>query len=283
MDPASSNPRVLVASPVRQQPAKLDAFLRSLAALDRTGLDVEFAFVDDNDDPAASALLRAFAPGEAVRLLPAGPPGEAYVTDERTHRWKASLTDRVAGFKDRLLATVRDERFDAALLVDSDLVLRPPTLRHLLDQPVLVCSEVFWTRWEPDGPELPQVWCHGQYSLFPLKRGEQIDSDEVARRTDDFLAMLRRPGRYEVGGLGACTLIRREAIERGVAFRRVPHLLLFGEDRDFSVRAAALGIGLYADTHHPPLHLYREADLERLPAFWAAARDPDPTAADVDS
>lgn len=259
--------RVLIASPVRQHPAKLRAFLRSLDALDRTGLRLEFAFVDDNDDPASSALLRDFAPHDVVRLLPPGPPGDAYVTDDATHHWRTSLTDRVAAFKDRFLEIARDEGFDAVFLVDSDLVLQPPTVRHLMDQPVLICSEVFWTRWEPDGPELPQVWCHGQYELFPLERGESVGPDEIARRTDAFVTMLRTPGRYEVGGLGACTLIRRDAIERGVRFARVPNLVVFGEDRDFCVRAAALGIGLYADTHHPPLHLYRERDLARVPAF----------------
>ncbi|MFA4927557.1 MAG: glycosyltransferase family 2 protein [Patulibacter sp.] len=267
MHPVDAHQRVLIASPVRQQPAKLCAFLESLEGLDRTGLRLEFAFVDDNDDPESSALLRAFAPNDTVRFLPAGPPGDLYVTDDETHRWQTSLTDRVAAFKDRFLEIVRDEGFDAVFLVDSDLVLQPQTVRHLVDQPVLICSEVFWTRWEPGGPELPQVWCHGQYSLFRLERGEEIGPDEIQRRTEEFVSMLRTPGRYEVGGLGACTLVRREAIERGVRFARVPNLLAFGEDRDFCARAAALGIGLYVDTHHPPLHLYRERDLDRVAAF----------------
>lgn len=271
MHPVDAHQRVLIASPVRQHPAKLRAFLRALEGLDRTGLRLEFAFVDDNDDPESSALLRSFAPDDVVRFLPAGPPGDAYVTDDETHRWQTSLTDRVAAFKDRFLEIARDEAFDAVFLVDSDLVLQPPTVRHLMDQPVLICSEVFWTQWEPDGPELPQVWCHGQYNLFRLERGEAIDADEIERRTDEFVTMLRTPGRYEVGGLGACTLIRREAIERGVRFARVPNLVVFGEDRDFCVRAAALGIGLYADTRHPPLHLYRERDLDRIAAFRGEA------------
>lgn len=274
MHPVDAHQRVLIASPVRQQPAKLRAFLQSLEGLDRIGMRLEFAFVDDNDDPESSALLRAFAPNDVVRLLPAGPPGDAYVTDDETHRWQTSLTDRVAAFKDRFLEIACDEAFDAVFLVDSDLVLQPPTVRHLLDQPVLICSEVFWTQWELTGPELPQVWCHGQYNLFRLERGEEIQPEEIERRTDEFVTMLRTPGRYEVGGLGACTLIRREAIERGVRFGRVPNLVVFGEDRDFCVRAAALGIGLYADTHYPPLHLYRERDLDRIDGFrsaWAVA------------
>lgn len=269
--------RILIASPVRQRPEVLREFLRSLADLDLTGLTVEFAFVDDNDDEQASALLHGFAPDATVRFLPSGAAGVAYVTDEHAHHWAPSLMDRVATFKDRFLAITRDERFDAVFLIDSDLVLHPQTLRQLVAQDVEICSELFWTRWEPDGPELPQVWLHGQYSLFALARDESIDAEESRRRADDFVAMLRRPGRYEVGGLGACTLIRRVAVERGVSFRPVPNLQLVGEDRDFCVRAAALGIPLHVDTHCPALHLYRPRDLERVAKFRAdCAAEPPP-------
>jgi hypothetical protein len=257
---------VLVAAPVRQRPDVLAAFLDGLRGLQPGAAALAFAFVDDNDDPASSALLHAFDPGAPVRVLPAGPPGVAYRTDGATHEWAPSLMERVGAFKDRLLRTVVDEGFDAILLVDSDLVLHPHTLHHLLAADVPICSEVFWTRWNPEDPELPQVWLHGQYALFSLARGETVDADEARRRADAFVARLREPGVYAVGGLGACTLVRRDAIERGVAFRPIPNLDLIGEDRDFCVRAAALGIPLHADTHVPPLHLYRPSDLERLPA-----------------
>jgi len=264
--------RVLIAAPVRQRPEILGPFLTSLAALDLDGLIAEVAFVDDNDDPASTALLHAFDPGVPVRFLPPGPPsGQAYDTEGATHEWRPTLMERVGGFKDRFLRVGADEGFDAVFLVDSDLVLHPRTVHQLLAAGVPICSEVFWTRWQPEDPELPQVWMHGQYSLFPLGRGETLDEDETRRRADAFVAMLRVPGVYPVGGLGACTLIRREAIERGASFAVVPNLHLVGEDRDFCVRAAALGLPLHVDTHLPALHLYRSEDLARIDGFRAEA------------
>ncbi len=263
---------VLIASPVRQRHEILAEFLLSLRELDLRGISVEFAFVDDNDDPESSELLRRFDPGAPVRFLPPAPPAEAYQTDDRTHHWVPELMNRVGEYKDRFLEIGRDEGFDAVFLVDSDLVLHPRTLIRLVEHELAVCAEIFWTRWEPDGPELPQVWLHGQYSLFPLGRNESISEAEMVRRTSQFLELLRQPGVHEVGGLGACTLVRREAIVQGVAFRVIPNLALVGEDRDFCVRAAALGIPLFVDTHFPALHLYRLSDLDRVAAFKAANR-----------
>lgn len=167
----------------------------------------------------------------------------------------------MAAFKNRFLEIAREGNYDYLFLVDSDLVLHPKTLVHLVSLNKDIVAEVFWTSWEPSSQPLPQVWLGDQYRLFPLQRGEAIDEKEAARRQQEFLEMLRRPGTYKVGGLGACTLISRRAICRGVSFAEIYNLSLVGEDRHFCVRAAALGLELYADTCYPPYHIYREADL----------------------
>ena len=77
-----------------------------------------------------------------------------------------------------------------------------------------------------------------------------------------FLAGLRAPGLYEVGGLGACTMVRRDALEQGVNFRPVRNLSFWGEDRHFCVRAAARDIPLFADTVYPAFHVFRPEQLE---------------------
>src|SRR5262249_6789463 len=112
-----------------------------------------------------------------------------------------------------------------------------------------------------------------RYTLFERRPDETLSKEEMARRTMEFLRMLRRPGTYRVGGLGACTLIKREALAKGLHFGEIDNLSFLGEDRHFCVRARALGIELWADTRYPPLHLYRGSDLERVEAFrarWAA-------------
>lgn len=168
---------------------------------------------------------------------------------------------RVAKFKDWLISLARSEGYDYLFLVDSDLVLHPLTLQQLLHCRKDIIAEIFWTRWTPSQPELPQVWLFDQYGLYPLQRGKKLPPALVERLTSDFLALLRERGTYRVGGLGACTLISRHALQAGVSFSEIPNLSFWGEDRHFCVRAAALGLELYVDTHLPAYHIYRDEDL----------------------
>jgi hypothetical protein len=263
-------PRVLIASPVRQKTAILRAFLDGLAGLDVEGLGADFAFVDDNDDPESRRLLATWDRPGRGRIWTFTPPapGPEYIRDGETHRWTPAHWWRVAAHRDRLLQLAREERHDYVLLVDSDLVLRPGTLKALLACGVDIVSEVFWTAWRPDEEPLPNVWHSGQYNLFPVAPGEVLPPSEIAVRAEAWLARLRAPGLHRVGGLGACTLVSRRAIEAGVSYRPIPNLTYWGEDRHFCVRAQALGFDLWAhaDPATEPLHLYRDEDLERLSA-----------------
>ncbi|WP_353615324.1 glycosyltransferase [Virgibacillus sp. 7505] len=130
-----------------------------------------------------------------------------------------------------------------------------------------IISCIFWTQWQPGTQALPQVWLKDEYEQFTHHRGEALSDTERAARHQEFLEQMRKPGTYEVGGLGACTLITREALNKGVHFGEIPNLSFWGEDRHFCIRAAALGISLFVDTHYPAFHLYRKTDLAKLPAF----------------
>ncbi|TGY42857.1 glycosyltransferase [Clostridium sartagoforme] len=79
--------------------------------------------------------------------------------------------------------------------------------------------------------------------------------------------MLKKPGTYKVGGLGACTLIDKSSLNKGVNFSRLYNISYIGEDRHFCIRAAALGIQLYVDTYYPAYHIYREEDLEGVDEY----------------
>ncbi len=267
---SSATPRVLVISPVRQKPAILEHFLEGLRRLDTAGIDVGFLFIDNNDEPRSSKMLHEFtqqthAPAHRIRL----PVGEPYRRTESHHCWTESLYWRLAAIKDGALHIALQQGYDYAFLVDSDLVLHPRTLQRMVECGREIVSQVFWTVWSPDKPPLPNVWYADSYNLYRVRRHQRLEHEEQARRTEAFLSALAfYPGLYRVGGLGACTLIARRAIEAGVSFGEVRGLTQQGEDRHFCTRAESLGLRLFADTTVPPLHLYRESELPRADKYW---------------
>jgi hypothetical protein len=264
--------RVLVGAAVRQKPDILRLFLESLGRLEHSTVDLDFTFVDDNVDAESSALLERFrAEISGVDIqAPAGGRGPAarHLQDETGHRWNGVLIDRVAQHKEQMLARARQERYDFLFLIDSDVLVSPETVEHLVRQDKDVVAEVYWTRWRPEHQPLPQVWLRDQYDLqLRAAGGGRTTAEDVERGTRAFLEMLRRPGVYPVGGLGACTLISLQALARGVSFRTIPNVSFVGEDRHFCIRAAAMGLELFVDTHLPAFHVYRETDIPDGRAF----------------
>lgn len=256
--------RIMVASPVRQKANILAEFLMSLESLDTTGLELQFVFVDDHNE---HDLLNQFAKNRNNVNILSGSAAGAYIRNETTHYWREELIWKLAAYKDQFIESARSGNYDYLFLVDSDLYLHPQTLQHLVSLEKDIVAEVFWTKWQPDSSPLPQVWVADHYRLYEMERDEELTEEEIRHRTMKFLTMLSVPGTYKVGMLGACTLLSRQALNRGISFQAIPNLGLWGEDRHFCIRAAAIGLELYADTHYPPFHIYRESELSALKEY----------------
>lgn len=222
-------------------------------------------FIDNNDYQESAKLLREFRMEGSTVFLGAANPTEAYRCTEETHYWNDRLIWQIAAFKDHILKFALDNNYSHVFLVDSDLVLHPLTLKQLLSSGKDIISEIFWTEWAPGTGELPQVWITGQYS-FHLG-GNSMPEEEKQRQAAQVIAQLKVPGIYEVGGLGACTLISAKAIAKGISYRRISNVDYWGEDRHFCIRAAVLGFGLYVDTHYPAFHIYRESLLPKVAEY----------------
>ncbi len=260
--------RVLLGSPVRQKAEILRNFLLSIKELRRDKLlNVDFFLVDDNVEAESSQLLISFAEENSNTILMSAGDDRPYICNESTHIWEEELIWKVAGFKNLMIEETLKNSYDYLFLVDSDLVLHPQTLEHLGSLNKDIVSEIFWTKWEPDFPALPQTWVSDQYNLFESSRGESLTQPDILQRVQLFLNRLKIPGVYPVGGLGACTLISKKALGAGVNFKEIYNISFVGEDRHFCIRAAALGFQLYVDTHYPAYHIYRLSDLEGLEEY----------------
>jgi GT2 family glycosyltransferase len=254
--------RVLVGSPVYQKPEILDAFLKSLKNLNKDTISIDYMFVDDNIDENSSKLLAEFEREESKVVVIHGEKQDVYVCNDDTHYWDDDLMLKVATYKNCIINYAIDEHYDYMFFVDSDLILHPNLIEHLKTTNKDIISEIFWTQWHNDSPLEPNVWLFDEYDLVPKKLGEKLTEKEMDIRYNQFLNHLKIPGVYEVGGLGACTLISRDALIAGVSFQPIKNLTIPGEDRFFCIRAAVLGIDLFVDTHYPAYHIYREKNLD---------------------
>lgn len=254
--------KVAIASPIKQKEKILKEYLHSLVELKKDNILISYFFIDDEDE--GNPMLQKFAAEQQRVTIMDGYASAHYHRTEETHHWQNNIIWKVAAFKDRIIAQVRQENFDYLFLVDSDLVLHPETLTHLIGLKKDIVSEVYWTKWAPDQQALPQVWLGGQYRLFEIDDKKEFNEKEALISQQEFLEKLKIPGTYRVGGLGACTLISQKALIAGVSFAQIDNLDLFGEDRHFCIRANVLGFELFADTHYPPYHIYRESELDAL-------------------
>jgi len=231
--------RVLIGAPLKQKPHIFEQHLKSLKALEiPEGVEVDFFWVV-NDCPEVIPLLNENE--YCVKNY-----GWEYKCDEEEHHWDLVGMNHMSEMRNILLRKALYEGYDYYFSVDTDLVLQPQTLAHLLETKKSLIAEVFWTKGK-DGNYWSNAWEYDQCSSFP---------EDVAE--------WQNPGIYAVGGTGACFLIHRGVLERGVSYTRIPCIVraLLGEDRHFCIRAICLGYTIYLDTYYPAIHLYRESEYQ---------------------
>lgn len=259
--------RILIGSPIHRKPNILKEFLSYLPKIESDGLEINYFFVDDNIDPESTALLNQFSQEyKGVTVIPSN-SNDLFISDEKgTHIWNSNLIWKVAEYKNQIIEFALKNDYDYLFFIDSDILLHPKTIQQLISTKKDIISEIFWTDFVGNGRELPQVWLQDEYKFY-YKETEKTSVEDINRSITNFLSKLKYPGVYEVGGLGACTLISKYALQKGVNFSRIKNLSFAGEDRHFCIRAIALGLDLNVDTHYPAFHIYRESDISRIPAF----------------
>lgn len=241
-------PKTILFSPVRVDSDTLDLALRSHAQLKGVS---ERWYCDDNVDTESSTTLYSeWAIVGKVDVWKSDSIGldadQSNYRTEETHTWDEKNISRVARMRNDAIQKFLKTDASFLFIVDSDLVLHPDTVEHLVSLNIPIVSMCFWTNWQLDSMYAPQVW----------------DVHPFGHRSPESLIQLKVPGQYEVGGLGACTLIRRDVFEAGVDYSPLPSTGFEGEDRAFSIRATVHKFPLIADTHYPPFHVYRKSQVE---------------------
>ena len=222
--------KILITAPLRQE---VDVFQAYQEGLDRLevpeGFTVERFFVVNDCDEVIPVIRDAKY--EVINT------GEYYEKTHNDHLWTLDNMWKMGELRNRTIREMLDGGYDYWLSVDTDIVLDPWTLYHLIQADKDIVSEIFWTQ-APNG----KYWCNAWMV------------DQSCGMPEDW----RKPGLYQCGMTGALTLVKRKVFEAGVSYARIPNIqtALRGEDRHFCVRAACHGFEMWIDTHCPARHLY---------------------------
>lgn len=222
---------------------------------------VDYLYVADGNQPLVVLdeleIPSAFAD-------PKDPEAE-YATTEEGHHWNKPTFYWLGAQKQKLINHAAEGKYDAIFLVDSDLVLGEDTLSSLIAADKEIVSGVFWTKWTPTAPPLPQVWQEHPYEF----QGRGVEAHE-------HLGGLAHRKLMKVGGLGACTLIRSSAFTKAQYYPPLPGLpetgMWQGEDRTFCISATRNHVELWADAWPDIFHMYRPSDVPKGKEFLAAHR-----------
>lgn len=231
--------KILIGAPVRQGEKIFAEYLESLnQLLIPDGVEADAYFIL-NDCPE---LEKHLEPEQYETLN----TGDVYTVNEETHIWTSDNLNKMSILRNRLLEKTLSESYDYLFMVDSDLILHPNTLIQLLSANKKLIANIFWTEGKPNtGKFWANCWDYDQCTQTNHR---------------DWL----KPGVHEVGGTGACFLISREVIEKGVSYSPISNIkCLYGEDRYFCIRAVCNGFKIYIDTHYRALHLYRPSIYEK--------------------
>lgn len=225
--------KVLIAAPLRQD---IKIFHEYQAGLDRLivpeGVTVDRYFVV-NDCPEVIPEIR----DAAYDVLDTG---DRFQKSDNDHLWTRENLDKMPALRNMTVRRALEGGYDYLFSVDTDIVLHPETLLRLLEADKDIISELFWTN----------GWCNA----WMYDQSSGMEKAWV------------RPGLYQVGMTGACTLMNTKVFMAGADFTPIPNIrkALWGEDRWFCIRAAVLGFEMWIDTHCPPWHLYSEKEYQNF-------------------
>ncbi|MBN7812902.1 hypothetical protein J0A68_18240 [Algoriphagus sp. H41] len=229
----------------------------SYLKLNREGFELDYLFLDDNRDPRTKEYLaKLVAEREDASFLDFQMDTQ---TEYTNHDWDSKKIDRIIAIKNAAIREALSGGYDYLFLVDSDLVLHPDTLASLVEAGKDFIFSIFWTKFREDSPYTPNAWDFHSWNYH----------------SEDSYYRLKEPGVFEVGGGGACTLLSRELLEKGLNFNRLSSMNFQGEDRHFCTRAQALGYGLFVDSRLPCYHIFQDEMAPEAAAWYAqgARRD----------
>lgn len=248
--------KILLFSSLCKPKEILEVALPSWLGLQSDNFLLDILLYDDNNDDEAKKFTKNFTANyENVELM------EGLFNSDSTyahHNWNIEEVDRIIKIKNEGLTYGIDNGYDFIFLVDADLVLHPQTLSHLYGLKKDFVFEIFWTVFTDQLYAKPNCWDVHSWNYYG----------------PETILNLKNKGTFPIGAGGACTLISKESIIKGLNFNRIKNLPYGGEDRHFCTRAEVLGIEIFVDTHFPAYHIFTKRLIKEAKKWYSDGCNP---------
>lgn len=241
--------KVLLFSSVCKDVSILELVLPSWQQQHTDVFQFDLLIYNDNKTAEAKAYTKDWVDSiENATLLP-----EIHQEDSvyKDHAWTKQSIDRIISIKNAAIQYALDQDYDGLFLVDADLILHPDTLYHLISLEKDFVFEIFWTVFTDQLFAKPNCWDVHSWDYYNANS----------------ILSLKEKGTYKVGAGGACTLLSRSAMQKGLDFSRIKNMPFAGEDRHICTRAEVLGIDIFVDTYFPAFHVFKD-DLIPVAHQW---------------
>lgn len=248
--------KVLIGSYIHDKKEILEKFLKSILNLDKEDLILDYYFIDDYNDAITSQLLKDFKIHHNNTTIFDVALGEnSYICNDE-NVCDDSLLDRVIRFKNKILTHGRKKNYDYVLILNSNIMLYPKSLKSLIHGKKDIVSNMLWNKCnEKDDPSFLAILNAG-YFLNDYREYKKLSDEDKLKENFNVLTMLRNPSYYKVNGVGPCILLSRRAILAGCNFTKIYNISFENEGMYFSLRAAVLGFEMFVDTNYPANMLY---------------------------
>lgn len=223
--------RVLIAAPINEQEKIFKEYLNSLNSLNIPSDYIVDKFFILSKNSNLSSFLK---PNEYIY------EDNNFPVNEK-HNWNKEKLLNIAELRTLILEKARKEKYDYLFTVDSDIILHPNTLNHLLQLNLPIVTELVWTKIFSNITALD-----GKYE------GEQFFRDK------DYTI----PGLYEINWGGMITLINSSIFNIDtINYYPIKEVMEeYNENWSFfcKIYCHFPNLKLYMDTTYPGTHLYNE-------------------------
>lgn len=241
--------KIMICSLIHNRQWFLKYFLSTLSNIDYNKKNIVYYFVVNNSDDDVLKMIDEFKASISTSASGRSVIIDVYnfdLIDKKDREWSNSLLHHMGIMRSMCLDKGKELNCDFIFTVDSDIVVPRYLLKQLIGRQLPIVSPVFFSKWS----NTKSINTFPQLTGLKKYKGNE---NYMCRDSTKF---------FEVGILGAITLINIKYINSRINYLDWENNQLWGEDAIFCTKLSIEGVKLYGDYSFDITHLDNEKDFK---------------------